>query len=76
MVKSLGITNMHLNNKEQECKTGPVRGWILVGGGRGMKRVKEGKYGQCTLYTYMKKTENSSNHPNSMERDEAEGWWG
>jgi hypothetical protein len=41
--------NMYLNNEGQECKTGLIRGSILVGGGGKMERVKEGEYGQCTL---------------------------
>jgi hypothetical protein len=34
-----------LNNEEQECKVGYVKGRITSGGGGGMKRVKEGEYG-------------------------------
>jgi hypothetical protein len=36
-------------NEGQGYKTGPVREW-----GEGMERVKEGEYGWCTLYTWMK----------------------
>jgi hypothetical protein len=41
---------MHFKNERQENKTGPARGWILVGGGW-MEKVKEGEY---TLHIYMK----------------------
>jgi hypothetical protein len=39
-------------NENQEGKTGPVWGWILLGGinREDKQRVKEGKYGACTLY--------------------------
>jgi hypothetical protein len=46
--------NIHLRNEGQECKTDPMWGLVLVGGWRMTERVKESKYGQCTLYTYMK----------------------
>jgi hypothetical protein len=26
--------NVHLRNERLKCKTGPVRGWVLVGKGR------------------------------------------
>jgi hypothetical protein len=35
--------NMHLKNERQECKTGPVRVWELVGG---ESVNEEGKRGQ------------------------------
>jgi hypothetical protein len=31
-VKFLGTINIFLTNEGQECKTGPVRGWVVVGG--------------------------------------------
>jgi hypothetical protein len=43
--------NIHLH-KGQKSKTVPVGGWRLMG--RGVKRLKKGEYGWCTLYTYMK----------------------
>jgi hypothetical protein len=41
----------HLNN-EQECKTGHVKGRVLVGGRELRKRVKEDEY-SCIFYTSM-----------------------
>jgi hypothetical protein len=32
--------NIHLNNEGQECKTVPVRGRVLGGGGEGIERVR------------------------------------
>jgi hypothetical protein len=40
-------------NEEQEVKTGPFGGGMLVGGGH-MERVKEGDCSGCILYSYMK----------------------
>jgi hypothetical protein len=37
-----------------ECKTGSIRGWVSMGGGKAEDRVKDGEYGHNALYTCMK----------------------
>jgi hypothetical protein len=37
--------NICFDNERQESKTGPVRVWVLLGGGRGLERLNESKYG-------------------------------
>jgi hypothetical protein len=46
-----------MNNKGQECKTGPFQGWLLLGGDGQTERVKDELYifVWCTLYTCMKR---------------------
>jgi hypothetical protein len=50
--KLLWTMNIHFKNEEQDYKTGLIQGWLLVGGWT--NRVKEGEFGQCTLYSCMK----------------------
>jgi hypothetical protein len=40
--------------QDRKVKTIPVQGWVPVGGGGQKEKVKEGKYGGCTLYSCMK----------------------
>jgi hypothetical protein len=37
--------NRHLNNQGEECKAVHIKWRVIVGGGGGMKRVKEGEDG-------------------------------
>jgi hypothetical protein len=48
MAKAHWTMNMH---EGERCKTGSVRGRILVGGGGWMHKVKECEYGPFTLHT-------------------------
>jgi hypothetical protein len=45
---------MNMGFKMKDCKTGPVRGWVLEGGEKWIEEVKEGDCDQRTLYTNMK----------------------
>jgi hypothetical protein len=38
---------------DQEGKTGPVRGLVLIGGGRYKEMVQEGEYSEYIMYSCM-----------------------
>jgi hypothetical protein len=41
--------NLHLKNERPGGKTGPVCGWVPVGGGSVNRKGEGVKYDQCTL---------------------------
>jgi hypothetical protein len=47
-------TDFGRTNDGQDCKKGPEMGWVLVRGAGGVDGIKQGEYGPCRLYTYMK----------------------
>jgi hypothetical protein len=42
-------TDIGVKNEGQDCKIGPVRWWLPVGGEGCTEGIKEGKYGPCIL---------------------------
>jgi hypothetical protein len=50
----MDFTIYTLKNGGQEGKTGPIWGWVSVGGGGHKEKVKEGKYCVSILYSCRK----------------------